>query len=92
MMAMSILYAYAYLGSKNKVVSPTGNVIRVIGYLGLCIGIVAAFWQLSFYAGVLFLVCSVFSFVCYLLYTVRIARANPPQPSEHQGPSKSHVQ
>ena len=91
-MAMSILYAYAYLGSRNKIVSLTGNVIRFIGYLGLYTGIVAAFWQLSHYAGILFLACSLISFFSYLLYTVQIARANSPHSSDRHDSTEPHHQ
>ena len=81
-MAMNILYAYKWLEWKVKETEKIRpyvlavNIIRAIGYIGLSTGIVAAFWQLSMWAGVLFLSFSIISLLCYLLYSGKIDELN----------------
>ncbi len=92
-MAISILFAYAWLESKIKVASKLGNILRGIGYLGLSVGILATFWQLSIYAGVLFLVFSIFSFFCLVMYRTQIKRANSPtKETGKHNPPETNVQ
>lgn len=91
-MAISILIAHAWQESEKKVASSGGDVLRFFGYVGLSVGIIAAFFQLSVFAGLLFLAFSIISLVLYLIYTAKIRNANSsPSPSEEDNPSESSV-
>jgi hypothetical protein len=77
-MAFGILFTRLSLEHRTDI-DRSGTIIIVIGYVGLSLGLITAFWRLYPLAGLLLIIFSIFSLFFYVYYRYRVMHSKSSQ-------------
>ena len=75
-MAIGILFTRLSVDHRTDINRP-GKIIIGIGYFGLSLGLITAFWQLYILAGLLLIIFSIISLFFYVFYRYQVMHPKP---------------